>query len=185
MKNLKNVLMVLAGVSFIVFVLGGLSYAQPKIPKEKIPSDIPSYVRKRIEMLYSADPIDRGYGAINLGCMGRKAADAIPFLIAILGDNTTLQWRPIRPGDAYTSPCCEAAKALAKIGKPSVEPLIVALKKDVDWFVRGKAGGALVKLKDPRAIEPLIAALKDEVHHVRDRAAGALKKITGQDFLEN
>jgi HEAT repeat protein len=43
----------------------------------------------------------------------------------------------------------------------AVEPLIVALKDLVYYYVRIDAAAALGKLKDPRAAEPLIVSLKD------------------------
>lgn len=55
-----------------------------------------------------------------------------------------------------------AAKALVKIGKPSVELLIPALK-DWDKDVREIAAEALGEIGDKRAVQPLIHALKDDV----------------------
>ena len=100
---------------------GGLSYAQPNIPKEKIPSDVPSDVRKQIERLYSSDPIERAYGALALGKIGGKAAPAVPFLIGILGDHVGLAWSSGYggvPTGPSTSPSAEAADALREIEGP-------------------------------------------------------------------
>jgi HEAT repeat protein len=69
-----------------------------------------------------------------------------------------------------------AANALAKIGKPSVEPLCTALKDD-NTVARRSAAMALGKIKDFAAVEPLIAALKDEDLIVRRNAATALGQI--------
>jgi HEAT repeat protein len=90
-----------------------------------------------------------------------KDARAVEPLIAALGDK----------GCGHT-----AANALAKIGKPAVEPLIVALKNE-NPFVRRNAAEALGEIKDPSAVKPLINALKDNDLIVRRNAAKALGKI--------
>jgi HEAT repeat protein len=69
-----------------------------------------------------------------------------------------------------------AAGALAKTGRPAVEPLIATLhdrRRDVRWA----AARVLGKIGDSRAIEPLVVALEDKSEHVRFAAAGALEKI--------
>ena len=81
-----------------------------------------------------------------LNWQAKSEEEQIAYLIAILKDNET-EGR-------------KAIEALAKIGKPAVEPLILALK-DEDTDVRVNAAGALGKIKDRRAIKPLIETLKD------------------------
>jgi HEAT repeat protein len=141
----------------------------------KIPFNIPSEVRKQIERLYSSDPVERGHAAYMLGEMGKQAVPAIPYLIGILYDGTTLKWAYSRydPGGFPTSPGKEAAKALVKIGKPAVEPLIAALKNE-NWAIRAGAVKVLDEIKDTRAVEPLSALLKDENSSVREVAANTL-----------
>ena len=70
----------------------------------------------------------------------------------------------------------EAVEALAKIGKPAVDPLIRALE-DENRQVRSGAAWALGKIKDRRAVEPLIRALGDESNTVRTESAFALGEI--------
>lgn len=100
-----------------------------------------------------------------------------------------------------------AAKALEKIGKAAVEPLINTLKdsskevrarvclalgrigdvravepltialKDNEAFVRRRAAEALIGIGDARAVEPLIAALGDSEEDVRKKAAEGLRRI--------
>ena len=66
------------------------------------------------------------------------------------------------------------SKALVKIGKPAVEPLIVALT-DEDVGVRVMAAEALGQIRDLRAVEPLIDVLRNEKNEcVRKEAARAL-----------
>ena len=180
MKRVKNVLIVLAGISF---TMAGISYAQPDIPKEKIPSDIPSDVRAQIERLYSSDPAVRGHGAYTLGNMGERAAPATLFLIGILNDYASLEWRSTSGSYSSTSPGKEAKEALGKIGQPAVPALVAALK-DEDSDVRRHAAWGLGEVKDPRAVEPLIAALKDKDSHVRGAAAWELGMIKDPRAIE-
>lgn len=179
MKSIKKFLIFLSILYFIISIgIGRLSYAQPKIPKENIPSGISPKVRKQIERLYSPDPIQRIYGAACLGKMGKQAVPAIPYLIDLFDDNTPTISKPLQSlmreysGFFHNTPGVEAARALVKIGKPAVEPLIAALNNK-DSSVRNKAVLALGKIKDDRAVEALIMTLKDEYR--RFTVIGALK----------
>ncbi len=88
MKKIKQILVIVIGVSVICI---GLSYAQPQISKEDIPANIASDVKEAIEMLYSSDAQKRVEGVEQLRRMEKDhATPAIPYLIEILNDNTTL-----------------------------------------------------------------------------------------------
>jgi len=166
-------------------------YAQPKIPKEKIPTDIHPDVKKQIERLYSSDPVERGYGAYYLGEMGENAISAIPFLRELLYDSPSLATRYVWQDNWWkTSPGQEAAEAIAKIDKSAVNLLLDTLK-DRDPNVRMNALFALNLLLDalrdrdnPQAVEALILALKDKDPGVRTRAAEALTKIWDSRAVE-
>ncbi len=67
-------------------------------------------------------------------------------------------------------------KALIQIGTPSVEPLIISMKKD-HYRVRRGAAYALGKIGDRRAVGPLMEALKDADFEVRKNAAQSLGEI--------
>ncbi|NIM99163.1 MAG: hypothetical protein GTO24_14115 [candidate division Zixibacteria bacterium] len=111
--------------------------------------------------------------------MGGRARPAIPFLIALLGDSG-----PVESGPTpflWTCAGIESARALVKLGVPSVEPLIHALE-DKDAKVRQRGAWALGEIQGYRAIEPLIGALKDDDSMVRLEAAVALRRITKKDF---
>jgi len=90
MKKTKQILFIFFGICLVISFMSFSVYAQPNIPKEKIPKNIPSDVRNEIEKLYSSDPVDRAYAAIDLGNMGKKATPAVPFLIGMLHDNEYL-----------------------------------------------------------------------------------------------
>ncbi len=68
----------------IILATGALGHAQPRIPKEDIPADIPSDVREQIERLSSDDPAERSSAAWALGKIGDKRA--VEPLIAVLKD---------------------------------------------------------------------------------------------------
>ena len=161
-KKIKIFLVLLIVVSIVV--IGTIAYAQPKIPKENIPSNIPNDVKTQIEELYSQDPVKRAYGAYYLGNMASKATSAIPFLVEMLDDSVSVKW-DFSDKDAFpswkekntTEPSWEAQKALIKIGKPAVESLIEALHRKE---YRCLAISALGDIKDIRAINPLLDILK-------------------------
>jgi len=93
-----------------------------------------------------------------------KDPAAIPPLVTILSE------------DQYSAVRWKSAEALAKIGKDSVEPLIVLLRHP-DEDVRWKAAIALGEIGDVRAIDPLIGLLCDEDRYVKGRVALALGMI--------
>jgi HEAT repeat protein len=78
--------------------------------------------------------------------------------------------------DQYSAVRWKSAEALAKIGKDSVEPLIVLLGH-LDEDVRWKAAIALGEIGDVRAIGPLIVLLCDQDRYVKGRVAVALGMI--------
>ncbi|MCK4830522.1 hypothetical protein KA005_83160 [bacterium] len=89
---------------------------------------------------------DRAHAAIKLKKLGESAAPAIPSLINILDDDTTLVWTvEARETESYTSPAEKAQEALAEIGKPAIEPLIIAMKGK-SYEVRNRIIWALSKI---------------------------------------
>jgi HEAT repeat protein len=70
-----------------------------------------------------------------------------------------------------------AAETLVKIGAPAVEPLIAAWRDSSNWHVRQAAVGALGQIGDARAVKPLIGALKNRDEYMRKAAAWALGQI--------
>jgi len=78
--------------------------------------------------------------------------------------------------DAYSGLRWKAAEALARIGTPAVDPLIILLD-DSDEDVRWKVAIALGEIGDPRAVDPLLSRLADPDAYVRSRVALALGSI--------
>jgi len=117
---------------------------------------IPDDVRKEIGKTFSTYQEERTAAAYQLGEMGPRAVRAIPFLIRILDDKLPV-WRQTNSLGIWTSPGEESAKALSKIGKPALTPLITVLENKHP-YVNGN---------NP---------------YVRKNAMLVLIKITGKDF---
>ncbi len=125
-------------------------------------------VEPLIEALKDEDKNVRLYAACALGRI--KDVRAVVPLIGVLND---VHWF-VR---------LNAADALGEIGKPAVEPLIVALEFG-EKNVRDRAVYALGRIKDARAVEPLIKALKDEDSGIRLNATNALGDIKDARAVE-
>lgn len=142
---------------FVLTVPAFLLLAQPKIPKEKIPSDIDPAIRVQIEQLYSADPKTRVEAVYALAQEGYKAICTLPFLVEMLWDFARID---LQSGRTTVAQC--VINPIAKIGEPAVSLLISALKNrklpyDAYYFIQktlGKIGGP--------AVQPLISALESE-----------------------
>jgi len=120
--------------------------------------------------LSSPDPVKRAVAARALGRM--KTVEAIPALIAMLGDPAVAQVAPkerIIPREA-------AVDALVMIGEPAVGPLIEALASK-NSLVQQNAMRALGRIRDPRAIPVLILGLEDREDRNRQAAAEGLVSI--------
>ena len=141
--RLTKVNMALSVLVTVLF-LGFNCYAQPTIPKDKIPSDLAAEVKAEVEGLYSPEAAKRAQAANKLGDLGEKAAPAIPFLVGMLGDSAGTELKPSPDSKIAdnTSPGIEAAVALGKIGDPALDQLIAALK-DKNPNVRVLAAVAL------------------------------------------
>jgi HEAT repeat protein len=121
------------------------------------PSAAPSTLARTLQ---SKNAIEAAASAYWLGLKGVAAVPAIPQLIAALGDN-----RPVKPATyradvsdaARTTPGEEAAGALARIGKPAVDPLIMALRASSSAIARKNAAWALGQI-DTLSHSPTSAA---------------------------
>jgi HEAT repeat protein len=158
-----------------VVLMMGCGPAQPsKEPlKEKAPPPPPADLPEHIRLLHSPDPEERARAAFRLSDRAQWAASGVPDLVALLGDESRVQWTP---HGGHTSPGEEAARALKAIGEPAVEAVIAALA-DKDRRARLRAAQVLRELKDSRSVEPLISLLVHEEAEVRREAALALGAI--------
>lgn len=159
--------------------------------------DVQTTIAKKINALDSANPVERAKAAGALGKM--RAVSAIPFLIRMLGDDTTIEplgtwdwnssWSPALRSFKNPSPGEEAALALAAMGKPALEPLVAALadanpdvRRNAAWAIGEIRGGHIVNRQN--AVEPLIAALGDEEAWTRKAAAFSLGEIRNTQAVE-
>lgn len=143
-------------------------------------SNAPADLTERIRALSSANPIERASAACQIGEMGKRAAQAIPNLIQMLGDDTQINatiycgerstWRGKHSIDEPTTPGRVAAQSLAAIGEQSVEPLI-SVVRNANPIVRMNAVWSLGIINDPRTVEPVIAASRDGDARVRENAS--------------
>ena len=154
-------------------------------------------LKQQIKRLSSLDPAVRGFAAVLLGGVGKQAASAVPSLIKLLNDKTTLRdegtpldgrWPSLFPfpGGSFGFPRKIkeiTAWAIRQIGEPAVDFLIASLNDD-DWQVKRYAAIILGMIRDRSAVKPLIVALKDENWFVQEAAMMALKKITGKNEAE-
>lgn len=114
-----------------------------------------------------------------LGWKAQSTSEKIIFLMAkgnwdecaALGEQTV---KPLIV--SLKSGYLEAAAPLVKIGKPSIEPLIDILIKDIDLETQKIVTDALVKIGNS-AVEPLITILNDINWKHAERAAAVLVKI--------
>ncbi len=170
-------------------------WTQSSTPKEQIPTELPTGVRAQIEALYAGTPAERMQGAYQLGEL--RAKEAIPFLIGLLQDHGPTHQKKMHawsPPDVYwgltlSSPGREAAKALVKIGAPSVEPLMEALKSK-DGAMVTNAIWALGEMREPKAVEFLLGRISNTeamtaLGKLREpRAAPGLVKNLGNIWLK-
>ncbi len=177
MTRIARILVLAAAIPCLLAV-AAVAYGQPSIPREKIPADAPAEVRAAIEELYAADQGKRAEGAIRLAALGSRAGAAVPFLIAMLGEDDNVT--PDRLVDEWFVPLDKPARigykvadALGKIGAPAVAPLLDALEHGGP-AVRARAAYALGKIPDARVPDALVGHLHDPEWSVRDNALAGL-----------
>ena len=149
-------------------------------------------VEPLISMLKDSGHHERVYPARALGKIGDERA--VEPLISALGKWPDTR-EPIRLvggklvyhgvyDEFYERDRREVAKALVKVGKPAVEPLIGALS-DNSSRVRMEAAWALGEMGDERTVEPLLSALKySDDWGLRRMAGMALGKIGDERAVE-
>jgi HEAT repeat protein len=150
---------------------------QAEITAELAQASMPNELREQIIRLYSRDPKQRAQAASHLGKMAMGAGPAVPYLIRLLRDNTPVQVSHYL-GGGYTSsvettPSEEASHALAEIGDPATNALLLALQ-DPHADVRRLAAKALGQVGEIGAVDFLIKLLDDPDRGVRATAAIAL-----------
>ena len=130
-------------------------------------------VEALIDVLYTKNVHLSQEAAEALGCI--RDARAVQPLIDLFRHD----WDDTETVTAWQ----KAATALAAIGEPAIQPLLIALKEE-DENVRSGAIDALAQLHDARAADSLIAALQDKSSIIRASSADALAKIGDTRAIE-
>ena len=96
--------------------------------------------------LQSKNPTEAAASAYWLGLKGPAAVPEIPQLITALADDrpaNPIAYRHDARNGSRSTPGEEAAAALARIGRPAVDPLITALRASTSAVARRNAASAL------------------------------------------
>ncbi len=158
-------------------------------------------LRLLIERLSSADAAARAEAACKLGQTGAAATPAVGGLVALLPDalrigpvecgmspwlRRMLEAKPEEWRRFETSPGREAARALARIGRPALDPLLAALSA-ASPHARVHAAFAVGEM-EPRdgraqAVGRLMLAVKDDDAGVREASVRALGNIDEREAV--
>jgi len=151
--------------------------SQDAIRDELSQASMPGELREQIIRLYSQDPQQRARAATHLGKMAEAATPAVPYLIQLLRDNTSVQVSHYLGSGYYssveTTPGEEASRALSEIGGPALDSLLLALKSPYP-DVRRLIARALGQIGDLKSVDFLIRLLSDPDKTVRASAVIAL-----------
>lgn len=148
---------------FAVGMSGCMRGPQRSLTEADIPQGISRELRGLIQETFSTDARKRADAAKRLGEMGERAAPAAPFVVRLLGDDTSLGVGK----DAWVGGI--AATAIAKIGPSAIDILLVDLDHP-DAETRSYAILGLEHCTDPRIVVPLIARFRDCDEQVREFA---------------
>jgi len=152
-------------------------------------------LRPLVDRLQAADASARAEAACELGQKRAAAATAVDALVALLPDalrvgpvecgmspwlRRMLEAKPDEWRRYETSPGREAARALARIGRPALRPLLAALSAE-NPRARANAAFAIGEM-EPRdgraeALPRLMLSLKDDDDGVREACVRALGEI--------
>ena len=125
----------------LVFATAGASASATTLPIS--PESQPAVLGKTLN---SKNATEAAAAAYWLGLKGAGAVPEISRLIAALGDSRPARASIFRndvASEHRTTPGEEAAGALARIGKPAVDPLIETLRTSSSPFARQNAAWAL------------------------------------------
>jgi len=151
----------------ILIGYGGIDFADDAPTMADIPKGLSPELESAIKQTFSPDINSRVEACHQLKDMGVAAAPAVPFLIRLLDDHTSVSF-----DSEYVD--STAARALAAIGKPAIEPTIAALSGASD-NKRHEIAFTLGLFNDSHAIQALVTLLDDPDANTREMAALSLK----------
>lgn len=133
------------GPAFLVLLLiaSAAAASTSSVPLSISPSATPDVLARTLQ---SKNATEAAASAYWLGLKGTAAVPQIPKLIAALADDrpaNPVAYRPDAKSGSRSTPGEEAAGALARIGKPAVDPLITALRASTSAVARRNAAVAL------------------------------------------
>lgn len=119
---------------------------------------IPLEVKTLVDGTFSVRATERAEAAFKLGKLGEKAQKSAPFLLRMLDDKLPV-WCKYNGEGAWTTPGQEASKALAQIGKPSLQYILPLLENSHPYISMNE--------------------------HMKKNLADALNKLSGMEFGED
>ena len=153
--------------------------AQTNVPKDKIPAGISPEIRQEIDRLYlkTTDVLE---AAGKLGDMGEKAAPAVPFLMGLFSEGSSLECVKEGTGQfcGFGLEMSAAAGALARIGSPALQPLLDTMRKGEEATAPG-AIMALARMQNPGAGAALMELARNPKYPLRKRIARELGSVPG------
>lgn len=130
-------------ISVLLLVAAAAGASTSSVRLSISPSAAPDVLARTLQ---SKNPTEAAASAYWLGLKGTAAVPLIPRLIAVLADDRPadpVAYRPDAKTGSRSTPGEEAAAALARIGKPAIDPLITALRASSSAVARRNAALAL------------------------------------------
>ena len=151
------------------------------LSRDRIPSDLPADCRSAIADLYAPQSAPRVAALRVLAASAKQASGSIPWLIALLADDTRVPDNLSTSANGtpqYRTIADEALRILARMGAPAIAALTAAI---TDFTqppqVRARAAVALGGLGDEGAASVLTAAQADPEPLVREAAARGFARL--------
>jgi HEAT repeat protein len=123
----------------------------PAIYELEIPAQMPAETKRRIFAMYNMDPNERGKAVYEYWEKPDQAGPAIPWLIALLGDQERFGTRMKKIEVSLV-----AARLLEELREQVVPPLLAALDKTSDPYAQGLILETLGKINDPRSLDAIL-----------------------------
>lgn len=130
----------------LLIAIVGLAMSAHAVTNAPVPISPQAEPAALAKTLQSKNATEAAASAYWLGLKGAAAVPEIPRLVAALGDDRPVNARAYRNDvnpPARSTPGQEAAEALARIGKPAIDPLITTLRASTNPVARKNAAWAL------------------------------------------
>ncbi len=150
---------------------------EPKGPPQaiyrlEIPAEMPPRIKRLVLAMYAMHPNQRGGAVLELWKTPDQAGPAIPWLIALLGDQERATSRRRRAAVGLL-----AARLLEELGRRAVPQILAALEREREPFGRAMMLRVLGEIGDPRALEPILKHTRFPRPPKKDRKKRSLVQI--------